>query len=145
MYDDSSKKILVIEDDLDYRKSLYDLLGHEFSFIAADDGEQGIERLLVHRPDLVILDLLLPKIDGFEILKRIREYPDEGIKKTPVIVLSNLSGNEDFVKAQNWKVEAYFVKSHTKLADVKAKVKEVLYKGTEGPKEEVMDFRDMGN
>jgi len=46
-------------------KSLYDLLGHEFSFIAADDGEQGIERLLVHRPDLIILDLLLPKIDGF--------------------------------------------------------------------------------
>ena len=107
MYDDMSKKILVIEDDLEYRKSLYDLLGHEFTFITADDGEQGVEKLLVHRPSLVILDLLLPKIDGFEILQRIREYPDDEIKKTPVIVLSNLAGNEDFVKAQNWKVEAF--------------------------------------
>lgn len=143
MYDDLSKKILVIEDDLDFRKSLYDLLGHEFSFIAADDGEQGIERLLVHRPDLVILDLLLPKIDGFEILKRIREYPDEGIKNTPVIVLSNLASNEDFVKASNYKVDAYYVKAHTKLADVKQKIKEVIYKSNDGPKEEVLDFRDI--
>lgn len=143
MYDDLSKKILVIEDDLDFRKSLYDLLAHEFTFIAADDGEQGIERLLVHRPHLVVLDLLLPKIDGFEILKRIREYPDDGIKNTPVIVLSNLASNEDFVKAGNFKVDGYFVKAHTKLQDVKQKIKEVIYKGNEGPKEEVMDFRDL--
>ncbi len=141
MYDDLGKKILVIEDDVDFRKSLYDLLGHEFTFIAADDGEQGIERLLVHRPDLIILDLLLPRMDGFEVLKRIREYPDEKIKNTPVIVLSNLSDNEDFVKAQNWKVEAYFVKAHTTLADVKTKAKEVIYKGKGGPKVEIMDFR----
>jgi two-component system, OmpR family, response regulator MprA len=143
MYDDTSKKILVIEDDLEFRNTLFGLLGHEFAFIPADDGEQGIEKLLVHRPDLIILDLLLPRIDGFEVLKRIREYPDEGIKSTPVIILSNLSGNEDFVKATDYKVEAYFVKAHTKLADVKTKVKDVIYKGHGGPREEIADFRDM--
>lgn len=143
MYDDMSKKILVIEDDADYRKSLYDLLAHEFTFVTAEDGEQGIERMLVHRPDIILLDLLLPKIDGFEVLKRIREYPDEKIKNTPVIVLSNLASNEDFVKAQNLKVEAYYVKAHTKLSEVKDKVKEIVYEGTSGPKEEVMDFRDL--
>jgi len=142
MYDDLSKKILVIEDDLEFRKSLYDLLGHEFTFITADDGEQGIEKLLVHKPNLIILDLLLPRIDGFEVLKRIREYPDEKIKKTPVIILSNLASNEDFVKAGNWKVEAYFVKAHTKLAEVKEKVKQVIYKDGDSPREEILDFRD---
>lgn len=143
MYDDMSKKILVIEDDLEFRKSLYDLLGHEFSFITADDGEQGIEKLLVHKPDLIILDLLLPRIDGFEVLKRIREYPDEAIKNIPVIILSNLASNEDFVKATNFKVEEYYVKARTKLPDVKEKIKEVIYKGGGGPKEEVMDFREV--
>lgn len=143
MYDDLSKKILVIEDDLEFRNKLYSVLGHEFTFITADDGEQGIEKLLVHRPDLVILDLLLPHIDGFEVLRRIREYPDEGIKNTPVIILSNLASNEDFVKAENWHIEAYFVKSHTQLPEVKQKVKEVMYKGAGGPKVEIVDFRDI--
>ncbi len=128
---------------MDFRKSLYGLLAYEFTFITADDGEQGIEKILVHRPNVILLDLLLPKLDGFEVLKRVREYPDEGIKNTPVVVLSNLSGNEDFIKAQNWKVDAYYVKSHTKLAEVKNKVKEILHGESGGPREEVMDFRDL--
>jgi DNA-binding response OmpR family regulator len=143
LYDDISKKILAIEDDQEFRKSLYDLLGHEFTFITADDGEQGMEKLLVHRPNLILLDLLLPKIDGFEVLKRIREYPDDGIKNTPVIILSNLASNEDLLKATNLKVDAYFVKAHTQLSDVKQKVKDVVYQGSGGPREEVVDFRDM--
>jgi len=143
MYDDLSKKILVIEDDQEFRKKLYDILGHEFSFITADDGEQGIEKMLVHRPDLIILDLLLPRLDGFEVLKRIREYPDNFIKNIPVIVLSNLAGNEDFIRATNYKVDAYYVKARTDLSEVKAKIKDVVYKGTGGPREEVMDFRDL--
>lgn len=143
MYDDLNKKILAIEDDMEFRKKLYDALGHEFTFITADDGEQGIEKTLVHRPSLILLDLLLPRLDGFEVLKRIREYPDEQIKHTPVIVLSNLSDNEDVVKATNFKVDGYYVKAHTNLGEVKDKVKEVLYQGKNPGREEVMDFRDM--
>ena len=133
-----------MEDDVDFRNSLFGILGHEYTFVAASDGEEGMEKLLVHRPDLIILDLLLPKIDGFEFLKRVREYPDEGIKNTHVIVLSNLAGNEDFIKAQNLKVDAYYVKAHADMTEVKAKVKDVLYQGGAGPREEVLDFRNMG-
>lgn len=141
MYDELSKKILVIEDDVQFRRSLFDQLGHEFTVVEAEDGEQGIERMLVHKPGLILLDLLLPKMDGFEVLKRIREYPDDTVKNIPVVILSNLASNEDFLKAQNLKIDAYFVKSHADLAVIKAKVKEIMYKQGPGFREDIIDFR----
>lgn len=143
-YNDLEKTVLVIEDDSDFRDTLYAALGNDFTFLTADDGEQGIDKLLVHKPDLVVLDLLLPKIDGFEVLKRIREYPDKKISGIPVIVLSNLAGNQDFLKAQKLRIDAYFVKSHTAMTEVRAKAKALVFKGVQQDSEgEVLDFRDV--
>lgn len=141
MYDEMFKKVLIIEDDLDFKNSLRDFLSaHSYAVSIADDGEQAMEKLLVHKPDLVLLDLLLPKVHGFEVLKRIRTYPDEAVAKIPVIILSNLSSQEDLAKAKELGTTAYFVKSHTKLEQVLEKVNETLFGKAKIKTEEVWDF-----
>jgi DNA-binding response OmpR family regulator len=141
MFDEMFKKVLIIEDDLDFRDSLRDSLSAQnFAVSTADDGEQAMERLLAHRPDVVILDLLLPKVHGFEVLKRIRAYPDEVLAKTPVVILSNLSSQTDVEKGQELGANAYFVKSRTKNQEVVNKVKEILFGSANVKTEEVWDF-----
>jgi DNA-binding response OmpR family regulator len=146
MYDDMFKKVLIVEDDLTYRNPLGDFLSaHSFAISTADDGEQAMEKLLLHKPNLVILDLLLPKVHGFEVLKRIRTYPDQNVAKTPVIILSNLSSEKDFEVGQSLGIEAFFVKSHTTFEEVLKKAQEILFKDQKPPDEtEVLDFRSMG-
>lgn len=141
MYDDLFKKVLIVEDDLTYRNPLNSYLAARgFAVSTADDGEQAMEKILVHLPDVIILDLLLPKVDGFEVLKRIRGYPQAGIANTPVIILSNLSSGEDVEKAQKHNISAFFVKSHTNFEEVVKKVQEILFKGASSGKDEIWDF-----
>lgn len=141
MYDDMFKKVLIVEDDLDYRNPLRDFLAARgYAVSVADDGEQAMDRLLVHQPSIVLLDLLLPKLHGFEVLKRIRAYPDEKIAKTPVIVLSNLSSEADLKQAGELGVASYFVKAHTSKEEVLAKIKEILFGSADAKTEEVWDF-----
>src|ERR1051326_2035056 len=111
---DGYKRVLIIEDDLEYRKRLGDFLSARGCDVSvADDGPSAMEKLLFHKPHLIILDLLLPGLDGFGVLERIRAYPEKEMAETPVIVLSNLSSEEDVQKATSFNVVAYCVKSHT--------------------------------
>lgn len=126
MYDDSQKKILVVEDDAVFRHSLTDGLSEKYSVSEAEDGEQAMEKTLVHKPDLIILDLLLPKVDGFEFLRRLRKYPDAKISKTVVIILSNLSSNKDILSTLALKVQGYFVKANTKMDDIYENINKLL-------------------
>jgi DNA-binding response OmpR family regulator len=121
------KKILVVEDDTDLRNILVDGLSHSnYQVIQAEDGERAVELLLDSKPNLVLLDLLLPKLDGFKVLERIRKYPDAAIAQTKVIVLSNLWSDKDILRVQALKVDEYFVKANTNLEDVFKKVKGIL-------------------
>lgn len=120
------KKILLVEDDAELRASLKEKLYHMYEVFEAGDGEQGVAMCVDHRPDLVLLDLLLPKLDGFKVLERIRKYPDPDIAKTPVIVLSNLWTQKDILQAEGLKVEEYFVKAHTKMEEVLSRVGQVF-------------------
>lgn len=141
MLDDNSKKVLIVEDDVTYRDALSAFLsGHGLEVAIAEDGSQAMEKLLFHLPKLVILDLLLPKVQGFDVLKRIREYPDKNIADTLVIVLSNLSGNEEMEKANALKVEAYLVKSENNFEEILKIVREKLFQGDALPNYEIMDF-----
>jgi len=125
--DNAIKKILVVEDDADLRNILIDgLKPLNYQIIPAEDGQRAVELLLDQKPDLVLLDLLLPKLDGFKVLERIRQYPDKAIAATKVIVLSNLWSDKDILRAQALKVDDYFVKANTNLEDVFKKVKAVL-------------------
>lgn len=140
--DEYFKKVLIVEDDYAFRDPLRDFLSvRSLTIITADNGEQAMEKLLFHKPHMIILDMLMPKVDGFEFLRRIRSFPEPDIANIPVIVLSNLSSPKDIEQAQELKVDAYFIKSETTNDEVFRKVQEVLYKDVPPPKEEVLDFR----
>lgn len=121
------KKILIVEDDTSLMKILVDGLSlSNFELLQALDGEQAISMIMDKHPDLILLDLLLPKLDGFAVLERLRKYPEIGLAETHVVVLSNLWSNKDILRAKALKVEEYFVKANTNVEEVFAKIKEIL-------------------
>ena len=141
MSDDNSKKVLIIEDDIDYRDSLSVFLsGRGLEVFIAEDGAQAMEKLLFYLPKLVILDLMLPKVNGQDVLKRIREYPDKNVAGTSVIVLSNLSDPEEMQEVQKLVVDAYLVKSENNFEEILKVVQEKLFKGATPPNYEIVDF-----
>lgn len=89
-------KVLLIEDDSLFVKMYQKKLAHEgLEMVAAFDGEEGIEKAKTEKPNLIILDLMLPKMSGSEALKKIKEDPQTS--NIPVIVLTNLSTSADEV------------------------------------------------
>jgi DNA-binding response OmpR family regulator len=122
-----AKKILVVEDDESLLKVLVGGLGREnYQISQATDGEQAVAKILDERPDLILLDLLLPKLDGFAVLDRVRHYPEPDVAQTKVVVLSNLWSNKDILRVKALKVEEYFVKANTNVEDVFAKIRVIL-------------------
>ncbi len=90
------------------------------------DGESGLKLIEEEVPDLILLDIIMPKLDGFSVLKRIREIPK--IKNVPVIMLTNLGQDEDIKKGQSLGAVGYLVKANLTPAEVVAKVKDFLSK-----------------
>ncbi len=118
-------KILVVEDDGELRKVLTDkLMLQHHEIIQAEDGEQAVAKFKTHRPDLVILDLLLPKLNGFEVLGQLRQ--EAGLSKTPVIIYSNLNKPESVNQAKELQVTDYYVKAQTKIDDLCLRIDEIL-------------------
>lgn len=120
-----NKKILVIEDEATLQKALTEYLTEEkFEVVGALDGEEGVEKAETEMPDLILLDIILPKMDGFKVLEEIKS--NEKTKKIPVILLTNLESAEDIQKAFEKGATTYLVKSDYKLEDVVSKIKETL-------------------
>ena len=122
-----TKKVLVVEDDVDLLNVLTDRLGvSNYEVMTAKDGEQAVSLILDKKPDLILLDLLLPKLDGFQVLERIRRYPDNKISDIKVIVLSNLWSDKDILRAQALKIDEYYVKANTNLDEVFSKIAKII-------------------
>ena len=122
-----AKKILFVEDEPTLQKAVGEILTQEgFEVLSALDGEEGLELIKKEKPNLVLLDLILPKKDGFEVLKEMKE--DEELKDIPVIVLTNLEGMGDVEKALSLSATTYLVKANYELEDVVKKIKETLKK-----------------
>ena len=119
------KKILIIEDDLVLQKTLAEyLVSENFDVAKASDGESGLAMSLSEKPDLILLDIILPKKDGHEVLKAIKE--NEKTKHVPVVLLTNLDGISDVEKALALGATTYLVKADYKLEEVTEKVKDIL-------------------
>jgi DNA-binding response OmpR family regulator len=119
------KKILIIEDDLVLQKSLKEYLSSEgFEIECASDGEEGIQKAIAEKPDLILLDIILPKKDGYEVLQEVKANPE--ISHIPVVLLTNLDGITDVEKALELGATTYLVKADYKLEEVTEKVKEIL-------------------
>ncbi len=121
----SKKLILIVEDDEVILRALY-LSFHEgeFTIATATDGETALTMTERLKPDLVLLDLILPKKSGFDYLKELKSIPH--LQETPVIVLSNLGSDEDKTKVKELGALDYFVKADTDLSVLVQKVKKVL-------------------
>jgi len=121
------KNILFIEDESALQKTFDEILRQEgYEIISALDGETGIKLAKSKIPDLILLDLILPKKNGFEILSELKNDP--ATKDIPVIVLTNLEGLADINKVIELGATTYLVKSQYNLKEVIEKIKDVLEK-----------------
>lgn len=118
-------KILIIEDEAALQRAMTDYLTAEnFEVLSALDGERGLELAKSGNPDLILLDIILPKKNGYEVLDELKK--DDGTKSIPVILLTNLENPEDIGKAFARGASTYLVKSDYKLEDVVKKIRETL-------------------
>ncbi|MEF8847165.1 MAG: response regulator [Candidatus Paceibacterota bacterium] len=117
--------ILFVEDERNLQKTFRDLLENEgYEVISALNGEEGFKKAKEENPDLILLDLILPKLHGFKVLKKLKAK--EEIKDIPVIILTNLEGTDDVQKALEMGVTTYLVKSDYKLDEVLNKIEKSL-------------------
>lgn len=116
-----TKKILIVEDD-DFLRSLAvsKLEKAAYKVVTAADGEQGLKMATDEKPDLIILDLMLPGMSGFDVLESVRK--DESLKDTKVIVFSNLGEDADVKRCTNLGVADYLVKANFTLDELVEKV-----------------------
>ena len=118
-------KILLIEDDpflLSMYATKFELEG--FEIISADDGEKALKAASKEKPDIILLDVLLPKMDGFEVLKELKK--NEETKAVPVILLTNLSQRDDVEKGLALGAVDYLIKAHFMPTEVVEKIKKIL-------------------
>lgn len=118
-------KILIIEDDPIFQQTLGEFLRAEgFKVFSAVDGVEGIKETQKQSPDLILLDIILPKKDGYEVIAELKKEP--ATKNIPIMLLTNLGGVQDVEKALGLGATTYLVKSDYKLEEVAGKIKEIL-------------------
>ncbi len=120
------KKILFIEDESALQRTITQVLSEEgFEVVSAIDGETGLKSAESELPDLILLDLILPRIDGFEVLSLLKANPKT--ISIPVIVLTNLEGSADVERALALGATTYLVKTNYRLEEVIEKVKQAIH------------------
>jgi two-component system alkaline phosphatase synthesis response regulator PhoP len=126
----SKQSILVIEDDALFADIYASKLGEAgFEVHKAQDGETGWALLTKHRPDVVLLDLLLPKISGIDFMAKIRGSEDKKVREVPVIVVTNLNEHSFADDIKKHGVHAYFLKSDVIFSQILDKIREILSGG----------------
>lgn len=118
-------KILIVEDDsflLSMYATKFEVEG--FEVIMAEDGEKGLRLAKKELPDMILLDILLPKMNGFEVLKALKE--DETTKNLKVLLLTNLSQRAEVDQGFDFGAVDYLIKAHFMPSEVVAKVKKIL-------------------
>ena len=122
---DNQKHVLIVEDDVflsGIYKKKFEVEGFKVS--VSDNGEKGLADAKKKMPDIILLDILLPKLDGFAVLKALKA--DKGAKDIPVILLTNLGQKDDVEKGVEMGAEDYLIKIHFKPSEVVDKVRKIL-------------------
>ena len=120
-----NQTVLLIEDD-EFLAELYatKLNLEGYKVVLANDGEKGLKMIKEKKPDLVLLDIILPKMDGFEILTKIKADPE--LKSIPVILLTNLSQKDEVKRGLDLGANDYLIKAHFMPSEVVKKIKQSL-------------------
>jgi len=120
-------KVLLVEDDNNLREIYQARLSAEgYQLITARDGEEGLAQAVKEKPDLIICDVMMPRVSGFEMLDILRST--QGIQNTRVIVMTALSQAEDKARAEKLGADMYLVKSQVTLEDMARSVRNILNK-----------------
>jgi DNA-binding response OmpR family regulator len=120
-------KVVLVEDDPFLREICSKKLTKEgYTVYEAIDGEQAMENITQVKPDIILLDIILPAVDGFQILHQIRTNEDAKVAKTPVIMLSNLGQDDDIKKAKDMGADDYLVKVHFTTEEIIGKINSIL-------------------
>lgn len=119
--------VLIIEDD-SYISDMYriKLESENFEVVTAKDGIIGIGIIEKQKPDIVLLDIVMPKIDGFSVLKTIKKNPE--LKEIPIVLLTNLSQKENVERGFELGADSYIIKAHFTPSEVVKKIKDILEK-----------------
>ncbi|MBX4191614.1 MAG: response regulator [Candidatus Doudnabacteria bacterium] len=131
--DEKKVKVLIVEDEEILLTALCEELKQEgFEAIGAKDGMEGVEKATTEKPELILLDLVMPRLDGIGALKQLKENPDtQGI---PVVILTNLSDYDKVSEALSLGAMDYLVKANYRLEELVAKIKTVLKRKDDLPK-----------
>jgi DNA-binding response OmpR family regulator len=120
----SNKKVLIVEDDTNLREFYRIRLSLDFNVVTASNGEEGLAMAVSEKPDLIILDAMMPKVSGFDALDIMRST--ETTKTTPIIMMTALSQDSDRQRAAGLGVSKYLVKSEITLDDFVNEVHRVI-------------------
>lgn len=119
------KKIVLVEDEVNLRTIMRDVLESKgFNVVTTSNGEEAVVRIKKELPALVLLDIILPKKNGFEVLEELKS--DSNTKDIPVMLLTNLSQPHDIQKALDLGATTYLVKSEYQLEDIVRKIEDAL-------------------
>jgi|SRR3989344_5863545 len=117
MPDEYHKKILLIEDEPLLANLLKQRLeANSFEVMLARDGEEGLKILRDTKPDLILLDIILPKISGFELMETLRS--NTSFQQAPIVIISNLGQDNDIEKGQSLGAVGYFIKAKISIEDL---------------------------
>lgn len=123
--ENNKKKILVVDDDVNLRLVLTDKLNQSgFEAISAENGKIGLEKALESKPDAILLDILMPIMNGWEMLEKLRQ--DEWGKKVKVIMLTVLEDSESVARAVEDGSFSYLIKTDHSMDDIVSKVNDIL-------------------
>ncbi len=122
---ENNKTILLVDDDLTLREMYEERMKVEgFKIIQATNGEEALGKARENKPDIILLDIMMPKVNGFDVLKELKSNPE--LKDIPVIVLTALIQDVDRVQGKKLGAADYIVKSETMPGEVIAKIKNAI-------------------
>jgi len=120
-------KIMIVEDDAFVMDIYLTKLGQEgYEVLAAENGAEALKKLEKETPDLILLDIIMPFVDGLQVLKKIKS--EERLKDIPVVLLTNLSQKEDINEGLGLGADDYLIKSHFTPSEVLEKIKKYIKK-----------------
>lgn len=124
---ETAPKILVIEDDRLFSDIYAAKFAEEgFQVLLSSDGEDGLRKIVDEKPDVVLLDIILPKVTGLEMLEQVRAHEDPAVRDVPVVVVTNLNQETYMEKMRAFGVKGYFVKANVLFSQVLGKIREIL-------------------
>jgi DNA-binding response OmpR family regulator len=118
-------KILLVEDDpflLSMYVTKFEI--ENFLVVTAEDGEKGLEKAKSEIPDIILLDILMPKMNGFDVLKNLKE--DSKLKNIPVILLTNLNQKDEIERGLSLGADDYLIKAHFMPSEIVDKIRRLI-------------------